>query len=87
MSWKFWKEDEPVRDVLLENVNDILSRRNYLEGKLDSLIRDNMVVSSLEDWYGKLKLYIPDLTDSEWKFCKTYLTKKAFSGWERWREV
>ncbi len=60
MSWKFWEKDGPdPGEILLKNVNSILARRNYLEEKLDSLIRDNMVVSSLEDWYGKLKLYIP----------------------------
>ncbi len=30
--------------------------------------------------------YQPDLKDDETTFCKTYLRKKAFSGWERWRE-
>ena len=87
MSWKFWKKDTtPLERVPLDKEYlRSLSRLDYLESSLNRLVKDNMVVPSIEVWFEKLSKYIPDIREEELEYCKAYLRRAGFRGWDRWR--
>jgi len=74
------------RKQLKQAAKDSLRRQAYLQKQLDTLVKYNMVVNSLDDWYSKIHIWIPDLQEKEVEFCKGYLRKLASSGWDKWRD-
>ena len=82
------QERKRRKEQLKQAVKDSLRRQAYLQKQLDTLIKYNMVVDSLDDWYSKIQIWIPDLQEKEVEFCKAYLRKRAFNGWDggKWRD-
>ena len=55
-------------------------RLGQLEDAMDALVREHMVVDSLEDAARLVPQYISCETPSELEYCREYLRAKCYSG-------
>jgi hypothetical protein len=61
-------------------------RKAKLAKQLDLLVRHHPVVPSLDTWLSKIRDYVPNLRPDEEEWCKDYLARRGYEGWDRWRE-
>jgi len=72
---------EDRKGIVEAQVAEIVNRRDYIEKKLDLLMRDCPVVEKVDVWFSKIKDYIPDVREEELNYCKEYIRRHAFRKW------
>lgn|GEM_PF-5561730 len=80
MGWKFWQVDKNKKETIKRK------RKLELEKTMRQLVKTNMVIASIEDWYLLIPLYIHCINKKEWDYCKYTLREYSTGAFGRYDE-